>query len=163
MQNQTSRKMGFLEKINSVIRDERMGSNSIAVMLKINNLINFAEFKTAWKILFKRHPLLHATRREEGKDYFFDFNANFFDVPIKHIETNDLEKVDQEYSRDIIKNFDVNTYLWRVTLITEKRSQCSYVIFGATHAICDAGSVSQLLGELLRKRGQVLMDPHKFS
>ncbi len=150
MQNQTSRKMGFLEKINAVIRDERGGSGSIAGMIKSNKPINFAEFKSAWEILFKRHPLLRATRRKEGKDYFFDFNANFSDVPIKHIEANDLEKVDQEYSRDIIENFNSNIYLWRATLITAQESQYSYVIFAAVHSICDGQSMTKLLGELLR-------------
>ena len=150
MPNQTSRKMGFLEKINSVIYDENIGSGSISGILKIISPINFSEFKTAWEILFKRHPLLHATSRKNGKDYFFDFNAKFSDITIKYMETNGLEKVDQEYSRDIIKNFEVNIYLWRATLITEKERQNSYVIFGATHNICDGKSISQLFGELLR-------------
>ncbi|MBU0744348.1 MAG: hypothetical protein KKE11_03155 [Gammaproteobacteria bacterium] len=145
-----SRKMGFLEKINSIIHDERMGSNSIAGRVKIKSMIEFPEFKIAWEILFKRHPLLRATRREEGNDYFFDFNAEFSNILIKHIKTEDSDKIEQEYSRDIIKPFNVRSYLWRATLITTREEQCSYVIFGATHAICDAGSISQLLGELLR-------------
>ena len=140
--------MGFLEKLTTVIHDEMAGTPSISTMLKIKTQINFELFKQAWHILFQRHPLLRSTIRIENNNYYFDFNADFPDIPIKHMKSNDLVELDQEYSREIIRPFQSENYLWRATLFS--MNEASYIILGISHAISDATSISWLLGDLLR-------------
>ncbi len=148
MTKTTSRKMGFLEKLIVVIHDEMAGTASGSAMVKIKTKIDFELFKKAWHVLFQRHPFLRATLRIEDKNYFFDINAHFSDIPIKHIQSNDLAKLDNEYSRGIIKPFQLDRYFWRTTLFTTQET--SYILLGIAHTISDGTSISWLLGDLLR-------------
>ena len=144
-----SRKMGVLEKLSTVIHDNAAGSTSVAGRLAIKRAIDFALFKQAWRILFDRQPLLRATIRVDlNGEYFFDLNANFSDIPITYKQTDDSQEVEQVYSRDIIKMFESDSYLWRAALISG--SEESVIVFGSIHSISDAKSISYLLGDLLR-------------
>lgn len=144
------RKMGFLEKITLLFHDQMAGSTAVAAMIKINTIIEFQRFKEAWRVLFLRQPLLRATLHVDDADYFFNFNAQFNHILFKHINSNNFSDVMQEYSHGVIKEFNLNLYFWRATLVTMPNEHCSYIIFGAQHTICDAKSTSQLLGDLLR-------------
>lgn len=150
MQEIKSRKMGALEKLTIIINDQAAGSTAVSAMLKVNAQIEFKLFKKAWHILFQRHPLLRATKRVQEKDYFFDFNADFSNIPIKHLQTEVFSEVEHEYGKKILMSFDLSHYFWRATLVTMKQECCSYVIFGAPHTICDGKCISWLFGDLLR-------------
>ncbi len=143
-----SRPMGFLEKTSFLIHEGAEASTSISVLLKVQGALSFDIFKLAWGIMFKRHPLLHATIRKAGWGYFFDFNAVFEDIPLKEINTRNFDLIEQEYSEEIVKPFKISHYLWRATLVKESDTRF-YILFGGLHTICDARSISWLLAEFL--------------
>lgn len=150
MSNNFSRKMGFLEKFSSLNNDRMAGTTNCNAILKINTTLDFSLFKQAWEILFQRQPMLRITRRIEQEDLFFDFNADFNNIPIQFIETNDFAVVEQEYSREIVKPYDLSRYYWKTTLANMPNNSCSYIILGISHANSDGLSISWLLGDLLR-------------
>lgn len=150
MPNHHSRKMGFLEKLGSLNNDRMQGTTNCNAILKINGTIDFSLFKQAWEILFQRQPMLRATQRIVGSDLFFDFNAEFNNISIKHIKTDDFKIVEQEYNCDIVKLYDLNNYYWQSTLVSMTNNNSSVIILGISHAISDGLSISWLLGDLLR-------------
>jgi NRPS condensation-like uncharacterized protein len=150
MNTNTIRKMGALEKLGTIIHDELHGSTSVAAMIKVNQVLDFEEFKEAWRIMFERQPMLRALHRIEGDTYYLDFNADFNEVPLQFIDTDDIATVTNEYDNEVAKFFSLSKYVWRSTLINMPKSQTAYILFGAPHSICDGRSISWLLGDLLR-------------
>lgn len=146
----TSREMGFLEKIAVIFHDKMAGSCSIAVMVDVKTILDYQQFKQAWEILFQRQPMLRATYENKQDKYYFNFNAKFSDIPLKHINTDNFSDVMKEYSQDIVRPFDFTKNFWRATLVTMPSSTCSYIIFAAGHTVSDSKSISHVLGDLLR-------------
>jgi NRPS condensation-like uncharacterized protein len=166
----TTRQMGSIEKIATMIAQETGGSNHIGSVLKVRGTLAVDEFKRGWEILFRRHPMLRATQRYEEGEYFFDFNARFEDIPLRYLETEDMNLIEQEYKVEIFKLLDFKRYYWRATLIVSSKNTF-YLIFGIAHAISDGRSRLHLLGEFLRviselrtgKAREVISQPVPFA
>ena len=86
IQSTKLRKMGFQEKITVLFHELAAGSTSVSAMINIGTIIEFEQFKEAWQILFQRQPLLRAVVQTEEQDCFFNFEANFDNIPLKHIK-----------------------------------------------------------------------------
>ena len=145
----SSRDMGSLEQLADLFHDEAGGSTSVGVLVKVNRLIKFDIFKSAWAVLFNRHPMLRATIRKDADQKCFEFNAHFSDIPIARLTTDKRDQIEKTYGQDIIQTFDTQRYVWRTTLIDAPHQAFSYIVFGAPHAICDAKSIASLLNQLL--------------
>lgn len=144
----TVREMGFLEKIATLFQETASDSTCVAIMIGLDNSIDFDQFKAAWRVMFARHPMLRARKIGENLAWSFKFDVNFDEINIKHSKARTFHDVDIEYSQVINRTFDTRKHLWRATLA--EVGDKSYIIVGASHAISDGKSLSWLLGDLLR-------------
>lgn len=112
MNNATpSRHMGALEQLADLFHDEAGGSTRVGVLVKINRLVSFEKFKSAWAVLFNRHPMLRATIRKDATQKCFLFNARLSDILMTAVTTDKRDQIEKIYGQDIIQPFDTTQYL----------------------------------------------------
>lgn len=143
------RKLGLLEEASVLIHNQKASACSVGAVLKVKQPIDFNLFCQAWEILFLRQPMLQARYQQNDEGTFFHFDVPFQHIPIRFSQTEDSCYWKACFDYDITRSFQIDQYLWRTQLIRSLTEPCSYILFGAMHAICDGMSISALLGELL--------------
>lgn len=144
-----SRQMSSLERFADILHSAAEGATAVGTLVKVNRLVSLPLFLSAWQVLFARHPMLRATVREEQGRGFFDFNACFGEVPIWEVTTERFEDIEKIYGDESVQSFAGQRYLWRSILIHVPNAPYTYMVFGASHSICDGKSIARLFNELL--------------
>ena len=162
MSFEPSRRLGFGEKYCALLHEQKLGTATICVAVRVRRKLDFGAFRRAWETLFARQPMLRATLRTSGDDYELGFDARFADISLRFVQAASSAVWEREFSQDISAPLDLQRACWRASLVEVAVAPAaveSYITFSALHSIADAKSVSWLLGDLLRivrglERGQ---------
>lgn len=147
---ETSRKVGFLEKASAVFNQEFAGSGTVGVLIELNESFSYEVFCKAWRLLFDVHPLLRATVQKKGMDYCFSLNADFESISILLKKSKTVADIHELYSADLVEAFDLGVSMWRAMLCySDENLNHTYLLWGAAHMILDGRSAAYLLNQLI--------------
>ena len=59
----SSRKLGFGEKYCALLHEQKLGTATICVAVRVQRKLDFGALRAAWETLFARQPMLRATLR----------------------------------------------------------------------------------------------------
>jgi len=142
------RNMGPVEAITMAIHEKLDNACAISTITHIVGKFHFSQFKQALSWLFKRHPLLRATSVTTNGQYRLVLNAEFSDIPIILIETQNHTTIHNTFSEDAIKPFDPPKFLWRAYLIQINEAEHDMII-ACSHATSDALCLASFSAEVL--------------
>lgn len=142
------RKMGFFEALMIRMHEQLQGHGSVATTTRVKGTISFSDFKQALNLLFERHPPLRATAYAKNNAYYFNFNAQFNNIPITFVQTDDKHVPHQLLTQEAAQPFELSKYLWRAYLVSNNDHEHD-IVLGCSHAISDGMSLANLNSEIL--------------
>src|SRR5688572_23328482 len=113
----SSRRLGFGEKYCALLHEQKLGTATICVAVRVRRKLDFGAVRSAWETLFARQPMLRATLRTSGDDYELGFDARFADISLRFIEANSTAVWEREFSQDICARLDLPRACWRGSLV----------------------------------------------
>ena len=120
------------------------------------------EWKMALTLLQRRHPLLRVSIQTDRNGVPFFQEEVAARVPLRVVEWNSEEQLEQEVAREIATPFYATTKapLLRATVLHEKKR--SIVILAAHHSIADGISLAYAIRDLVRALAGETLEPLPF-
>ncbi|MBV8436919.1 MAG: hypothetical protein JOY95_05335, partial [Silvibacterium sp.] len=120
------------------------------------------EWKMALTLLQRRHPLLRVSIQTDRNGVPFFQEEVRAPVPLRVVEWNSEEQLEQEVAREIATPFYATTKapLLRATVLHEKKR--SIVILAAHHSIADGISLAYAIRDLVRALAGETLEPLPF-
>ncbi|MCZ4324351.1 condensation domain-containing protein [Pseudomonas anguilliseptica] len=142
------RPLGQIET-NMALMHELNGSTQTASLLSFAGPLSASTLLHAAEKLHWRHPLLHSRIVERAGALHFKCDVSFAQIKVHNHPLLSGQTPAQMLQNQLDSVLDPQRQLWRVLLLsTADRSQ-HHLLLTCHHAIADAISLTQLLGELL--------------
>lgn len=147
LENQ-GRPLGQIET-NMALMHELNGSTQTASLLSFAGPLSAATLQRAAEKLHWRHPLLHSRIVEQAGALHFKTDVNFAQIKVHNHPLLSGQTPAQLLQRQLDSVLDPQRQLWRVLLLSTPDRSHHHLLLTCHHAIADAVSLTQLLGELL--------------
>lgn len=149
-----SRQLFLWEKMFHRMNKELNGHNNLVTVLKINGCLDKELLVTVVKALFDKHPHLRARIIDDNNSSSLDFNANFMDIPISHIEKDEM-LWDNIYNNAFNGMLEFDKYNWRVVHFKPINKEYSYIISTYSHALIDGISAYSIAKDFIHFANQI--------
>ncbi len=144
------RALGYQEKFFKLVHDKLHGCTTTTSVFKVCGPLNYPLVIKALKLMHKRHPLLHASIKQDQNEFYFDFKNHFADIPLKIISSPKKHFWRQAVEDELNKPFPINKYLWRGSLINHYTHKENHRFMFTFHrSIADGPAIVNFVQEFL--------------
>lgn len=143
-----SRPLGQIET-SMALMHELNGSTQTVSLLSFTGTLSAATLHAAAQTLHLRHPLLHSRIVEQAQALHFKADVPFSQIRVQSHTLPTGHSPATLLQRQLDSVLDAQRQLWRLLLLSTPDRSHHHLLLTCHHAITDAVSLTQLLGELL--------------
>lgn len=144
----TKRALGHLES-QMALMHEQAGTTQTCSAVRLSGRLTSTRLHSAVRTLQARHALLRCCIEDEGTELVFSPDRPLDTPPLTIVDTAECPPLDRLLEQELADTLDAAVGLWRLTLYSAYPTQEHCLLLTCHHAIADAVTLPQLLGELL--------------